>query len=90
MVTALDLKAIEDEFLNQCGSCDVGLLTSCTCSQRDYRPTMLALVREVERLRTAMTDSADGLEDRADYCGGAWDSQAMRSYADRLRAAVNS
>lgn len=41
-------------FLNQCGSCDAGLPMDCTCPQGDYRPVMLDLVREVERLRTSL------------------------------------
>lgn len=47
----LDLKAIEDEFLNQCAPCDFAIPGACNCSKRDYRGTMLDLVREVERLR---------------------------------------
>ena len=47
---ALDLDAVEAEFLRQCGGCDAGLMVGCTCSQRDFRPTMLALVAEVRRL----------------------------------------
>ncbi len=43
----LDLDAVEAEFLRQCGGCDAGLMVGCTCSQRDFRPTMLALVAEV-------------------------------------------
>jgi hypothetical protein len=39
-------------FLNQCPSCDAGLLNACTCPQVDFRPVMLDLVHEVERLRT--------------------------------------
>jgi hypothetical protein len=50
-VTTLDLEGISAEFLTQCGSCDAGLPTSCTCPKRDFRPTMLELVREVERQR---------------------------------------
>ena len=46
----LDLDAVEAEFLRQCGGCDAGLMVGCTCSQRDFRPTMLALVAEVRRL----------------------------------------
>jgi hypothetical protein len=49
--TPLDLNAICDEFLNVCGPCDYGAPTGCTHSDRDYRPTMLQLVLEVERLR---------------------------------------
>lgn len=49
--TSLDLRAIEEEFLNQCGPCDFGMSGACDCATRDYRGTMLDLVREVERLR---------------------------------------
>ncbi len=48
---SLDLTAISDEFLNQCGSCDFGLPAACECPKRDHRSAMLDLVREVERLR---------------------------------------
>ena len=47
---ALDLDGVVAEFLRQCGGCDAGLMVGCTCSQRDFRPTMLALVAEVRRL----------------------------------------
>lgn len=50
-MTATDLAAISEEFLTQCGSCDAGIPTACTCSKRDHRPVMLDLVREVEQLR---------------------------------------
>ncbi len=53
----IDLGAIEDEFLVQCGPCDYGLSGGCACPRRDYRSTMLALVREVERLREVLRES---------------------------------
>lgn len=43
-----------ERFLSQCGSCDAGLPMSCTCPQDDFRPVMLELVREVERLRVLL------------------------------------
>lgn len=46
-----DVLARAQPFLNQCPSCDAGLPSGCTCPQGDYRPVMLDLVREVERLR---------------------------------------
>lgn len=52
-MTALDLTAIREELLNRCGSCDA---TACVCPKQDYRPTMLALVREVERLRAGLKE----------------------------------
>lgn len=48
-----DLLARAAPFLNVCGSCDAGLPTSCTYPKGDFRPVMLDLVREVERLRAA-------------------------------------
>jgi hypothetical protein len=61
----LDLKAIEAEFLQQCGSCEYGVdSAACNCPKRDYRNTMSALVAEVEQLR-------EGLESLAvNYCEG--------------------
>jgi hypothetical protein len=50
-VTALDLPSIQEEFLNQCGPCDLGVPAQCNCPKRDFRPTMLDLFREVERQR---------------------------------------
>ena len=47
----LDLDAVVGEFLQQCGPCDGGLSMGCTCSPRDFRGTMSALVDEVKRLR---------------------------------------
>lgn len=66
----IDLNAVIAEFLNQCGSCDAGLSMSCTCPTRDYRPTMLALVREIEDLRKIVDlveSSSGGIEDVDDW-----------------------
>ncbi len=63
-MTAVDLEAITAEFLQQCGSCDAGIPAPCTHPERDYRPTMLGLVREVERLRVAL----DRAEHHASQC----------------------
>jgi hypothetical protein len=59
----LNLAAIEDEFLQQCGPCDYALDGACNCPKRDYRSTMLDLVREVERLRAEMANLAGDCED---------------------------
>lgn len=61
-MTALDLEAISAEFLRQCGSCDAGVSVICTCVGRDYRPTMLDLLREVERFRETLEDLAKDCE----------------------------
>lgn len=90
MTTTLDLDAISAEFLNQCGICDLGVGSPCTCSSRDYRPTMLALVREVERLRNTMLGMADGFESYAATCADEAERVGMRSLAGQLRRAVQS
>lgn len=48
--TYLNLDEVKP-WLQQCGSCDVGLPMPCTHSEGDYRVPMAALVAEVERLR---------------------------------------
>ena len=50
MTSPLDLDAISEKWLQICGSCDAGI-GECTHPEGDYRPVMLELVREVERLR---------------------------------------
>ena len=48
----LDVEAIAEKWINQCGSCDLGLPEyGCNHPDEDYRPVMLTLVREVQRLR---------------------------------------
>lgn len=64
MTAPLDLEAIANEFLQQCGLHDAGISSTCACAERDYRPTMLALVREVERLRTEL-EQGDGWDQAA-------------------------
>lgn len=63
-MTVLDLDAIASEFLQQCGLHDAGLSATCACAESDYRPTMLDLIREVERLRA----TAELLEHHASLC----------------------
>jgi hypothetical protein len=46
----LDLDAISSKWLQICGACDAGT-GECTHPAEDYRPVMLELVREIERLR---------------------------------------
>lgn len=53
----LDLDRIYEQWLNMCGSCDAGLPMSCTCPDDDPRSVILALVREVERLRNLEPDN---------------------------------
>ena len=54
--TRPDLDAIKAEWLSPCGRHDIPRMTgaSCTCQIEDYRPVMLSLVREIERLRAAV------------------------------------
>ncbi len=61
----MNLDAIEEEFLKQCGSCDAGLPMQCAHSDRDYRGTMFLLVREVETLRDARSRLEDALAQSA-------------------------
>lgn len=46
----LDLEAIKAKWLKICGACDAGV-GECSHPVEDYRPVVLELVREVERLR---------------------------------------
>ncbi|MEU4558597.1 hypothetical protein AB0F72_09405 [Actinoplanes sp. NPDC023936] len=55
-MTVPDLEAITAEFLPVCGPCDLGVPAKCVCSQRDHRPVMLQLVREIERLRAVVAE----------------------------------
>lgn len=47
----IDVEAIAEKWLQQCGSCDAGLPMGCACPTEDYRPAMSALLDEVEALR---------------------------------------
>lgn len=51
---APDLDAISAKWLAPCGACDAGLPMGCTHPREDYRPLMLSLVLEIERLRGAV------------------------------------
>lgn len=64
MTAPVDLDAIASEFLQQCGPHDCGVIAECRCAERDHRPTMLALIAEVERLR-AVVDQVQALADSA-------------------------
>jgi hypothetical protein len=58
MSELLDLDAISEKWLNQCGPCDYGMPEyGCTHPSDDYRPVILDLVREVERLRAKQEPS---------------------------------
>lgn len=81
-MTTLDLDAISAEFLTQCGSCDGPGNTFCTCTYRDYRPAMLALVREVERYRDTLEDLLRDCESFPE--GHPW-AAALTSTAVRVR-----
>ncbi len=53
----LDLEAIKRTWLNQCGPCDYGMPEyGCTHPQEDYRPVIMSLVVEIERLRDLVPD----------------------------------
>lgn len=81
-----DLLKRAEPFLNQCASCDYGLPTSCTCPDGDYRPVMLDLVREAERLR-AVAEAAHAyvtFPERPELTdpneAHSWDLEAERRY----------
>jgi hypothetical protein len=59
---ALDVDAIAEKWLRQCGPFDGGLAMGCTHPAEDYRPTMAALVGEVERLRALISPPAPASE----------------------------
>lgn len=54
----VDIDAVKEKWLGMCGPCDGGLPTSCTHPDEDYRPTMLLLVNEIERLRGLLNREA--------------------------------
>lgn len=55
----MDLEAIREKWLRVCGQCDAGVYGApCTHPSGDYRPVMLELVTEVERLRTQRAEIA--------------------------------
>lgn len=51
-----NLAGIEAKWLQQCGACDAGI-GSCSHPDADYRPTMSALVTEVEHLRAKLDEA---------------------------------
>ena len=88
---ALDLDAIEAEFLRECGVCDAGLPMQCSCAQCDFRPTMLALVAEVRRLTVEAAtqrewfEAADAAADRRLDQSIAWMERAEAAEAEVRR-----
>lgn len=53
----LDLDEITEKWLNECGACDFGLSEygcHCPADEENYRPVMLTLVREVQRLQAEL------------------------------------
>jgi hypothetical protein len=54
----IDLEAIDKKWLGICGACDAGI-GMCTHPTEDYRPVMLELVREVERLRSVIATAGN-------------------------------
>jgi hypothetical protein len=85
MAKALDLDAIREKWLNVCPSCDAGLPSQCTHPDEDYRPTMLALIDEAERLRALVGDETFDQErwqtcSRAEAIRQANDFHASMSY----------
>lgn len=59
-MSAIDLDAITERWLQICGPCDAGLPMGCSHPDADYRPVMAALVEEIERLRASRSSSEGG------------------------------
>lgn len=57
----VDLEAIKEKWLGICGACDAGM-GECSHPDGDYRPVMLELVREVERLRGELDEARAEVE----------------------------
>lgn len=77
-----------EPFLNQCPSCDAGLPAACNCPSGDYRPVMLDLVREVEKLRAELNAaSLPGIYDRSTFAEHA-SREAILIYLKRAEAAA--
>jgi hypothetical protein len=93
-VSAGDVVEQAAPFLRQCGTCDAGVRGPCTCNLADYRPTMLALVREVERLRPLVGDARTGYDQavavlaavaqRTGSPAAGWAANYLRVDPDRL------
>lgn len=62
----MNLEEVKKEFLQQCGACDAGLPMACAHSDRDYRPTMLALVDELELAREKVERQHEALANLAE------------------------
>jgi hypothetical protein len=82
-IVNIDLDAITEKWLHVCGPCDLSVPGGCTHPGDDYRPVMLELVREIDRLR------AELLVEKADLIQARADSDGYRRYgADVRRAGV--
>lgn len=83
--TPLDLDAIQP-WIAACGACDAGIGT-CTHPAGDYRPVMLNLITEVERLRAHIDEQDDELSTlRRDLDTMTVTAFANQAEANRLRA----
>lgn len=76
MTEPIDLDAVAAKWLQQCGYCDAGI-GECAHPEDDYRPVMLSLVREIERLRRELAESRsliDQMHRAGDHSAltGAW------------------
>jgi hypothetical protein len=80
----VDLEAIRDRWLDVCPSCDAGI-GNCNHPEEDYRPTMLSLVREVERLRGLLPGAPAEVVDQSTWPAHLRDDALHQkcSYCDR-------
>lgn len=78
----LDLEAIKEKWLKLCGACDVGV-GECNHPGEDYRPVMLALVRELESQRP-MIDALRSLTEQAlTWSGLGWRIEIPEGWANK-------
>lgn len=81
----VDLDAIRNTWLSQCGPCEAGIPGSCTCPEGDYRTVLLDLVREIER----KDEIVDRLDTETERLNAEWNEAidaliAVRAERDRL------
>ena len=93
----LNLDAIAEEFLQECGICDYGIGSPCRCAVRDFRPVMLELIREVEQLRAdhrsievqTLRGFAEKVDDMARVGGSPALTEALDAVANLARRAAD-
>lgn len=83
-----DLLKRAEPFLNQCGSCDLGLPYPCNCPTGDFRPVMSELAVEVQRLRDQFATASRRVRHIAEH-GDPATANALGLIAGELSEAVS-